>query len=382
MSPVAPAVSSISLCDLDALHAPILDKIRRAMDDVIRSHAFINGPQVAELEQQIAEYCGVGHAVGCSSGSDALLMSLMAVNVAPGDEIITTPFTFFATVGAICRLGAKPVFVDIETDGFNIDPSKIEQAVSERTKAIIPVHLFGQMAEMQPILNIASRRGIAIIEDAAQAIGAEYDGRRAGSIGTAGCISFFPSKNLGCFGDGGMIVTNDYDLAERMRIIRNHGARKKYHHDYVGGNFRLDTLQAAVLSVKLPYLDDWNATRRRLAQHYANRLADMMPAPVLSPPTEQASRFHVYNQFVVRCHHDRDRLQSRLASRGIPTAVYYPVGLHIQRCFEHLGYRAGDFPECERACEQVLALPMHPTLKISDVDRIVDAVCECVRAEE
>ncbi len=372
-------VQKVPLCDLGALHEPLLDELQQAMGDVLLSQRFINGPQVAELEGAIGEYCGTTHALGCSSGTDALLLALMALEIGPGDEVITTPYTFFATVGAIARLGARPVFVDIEPDTFNIDATQIEAAISPRTKAIIPVHLFGQTADMDTIVDIASRRGLPVIEDAAQAIGAEYQGQRAGSRGTLGCFSFFPSKNLGCLGDGGMVVTNDGALAEKIGVLRNHGAREKYHHGSIGGNFRLDTLQAAVLSVKLPFLDHWNSARRIRAEQYQRLLAEELGTELLVAPVVRANRLHVFNQFVVRCRADRrDGLRSHLTSRGITTAIYYPAGLHLQPCFGHLGYRTGDFPECERACHETLALPMHPHLGTDEIERVVKTIREYI----
>lgn len=369
--------TSIPLCDLAALHAPVIGEVRAAIETVIQSQTFINGPQVGELEEKIAEYCGAAYAVGCSSGTDALLLSLMALDVGPGDEVITTPYTFFATVGAISRVGATPVFVDIESDTFNIDPRQVASAVTPRTKAIIPVHLFGQTAEMGPILEVASRHGLAVVEDAAQAIGAEYLGRRAGSMGTTGCFSFFPSKNLGCFGDGGMVVTNDPSLAEKMRVLRSHGARKKYHHELIGGNFRLDTIQAAAVLVKLKYLNQWNDARRARAATYVELLSHC--AAEVALPIERDGCRHVYNQFVISsCH--RNEIMAELSTQGIGTAVYYPAPLHLQSCFRDLGYTTGDFPISEQACNTSCALPMFPDLTAEQMSRVAVAVTETLLA--
>jgi dTDP-4-amino-4,6-dideoxygalactose transaminase len=371
MSVTSPA--AVPLCDLGAQLAPIREEIRDAIDRVVERQAFIMGPEVGELEKQIAVYCTSRHAIGCSSGTDALLLALMALDIGPGDEVITSPFTFFATAGAVARLGARPVFVDIEPQEFNLDPKGLERALTARTKAIIPVHLFGQTADMSPIMDFAMTHDLAIVEDAAQAIGAEYRGRRAGSMGRIGCYSFFPSKNLGCFGDGGMIVTDDPGLAERMRTLRVHGAKEKYFHALVGGNFRLDTLQAAVLLVKLPRLEAWNAARRSCAAVYRELIASSAVADRVVIPVEQPDRTHIYNQFVIRTR-VRDRLLRMFKERRIGTAVYYPLGMHMQECFRDLGYHPGDFPETERACQEVCALPMFPELTRAQQELVVEAL--------
>jgi dTDP-4-amino-4,6-dideoxygalactose transaminase len=365
------------LCDLHTQFSAIGDEVRLAIDQVLESQAFILGPQVAELEEQIAAYCGCRHAVGCSSGSDALLLALMALGLRPGDEVITSPFTFFATAGAVARLEARPVFVDIEPKTFNLDPDRLEAAVTARTKAIIPVHLFGQMADMAPIMEIANKHDLAVVEDAAQAIGAEYRSRRAGSIGCLGCFSFFPSKNLGAAGDGGMITTNHAGLAEKSRVLRVHGAKEKYYHAVVGGNFRLDTLQAAVLLVKFRYLESWNDARRACAARYHELLSDSSVADEFVLPVELSGRRHVYNQFVVRMR-NRDRVRAFLKRRAIESAVYYPRPLHLQGCFAGLSYREGDFPSAERACREVLALPMFPELSPSQQAAVVSALVQAV----
>jgi dTDP-4-amino-4,6-dideoxygalactose transaminase len=372
---------NIPLLDIDAQHAPIRGELMRAIEQVIRSGSFILGPEVEKLERRVASYCGTDHAVGVSSGTDALLVSLMALEITPGDEVVTTPFSFFASAGSIARLGARPVFVDIDPVTFNIDPGRIESAITSRTKAILPVHLYGQIAEMGPVLEIAERYSIRVIEDAAQAIGAEYrDGRRAGSMGDVGCFSFYPSKNLGALGDAGMVVTNDPELAERIRVLRAHGARPKYHHHVIGGNFRLDAFQAAVLNVKLDYLDGWTKKRQENAKRYVAlfRMIDPGGAFQLGLPEavyelEGLEHYHIYNQFVIRAW-NRDRLREHLGGNGVATEVYYPVPLHLQRCFEDLGYRTGDLPEAEQAAEEVLALPVYAEMTEEQQKSVVDLI--------
>lgn len=374
----------VPLLDLRAQYRAIEDQVREALDRVVSSQQFILGPEVEGLEREIAAYCACSCAVGVSSGTDALLVAFMALSIGPGDEVITSPFSFFATAGSIVRVGARPVFVDIDPLSFNLDVSLVAQAITPRTKAIVPVHLFGQMVEMDPVVEVASERGLAIVEDAAQAIGAEYRGRRAGSVGHLGAFSFFPSKNLGGFGDGGMVTTNDHDLAEKVRILRNHGASPKYYHRLVGGNFRLDAIQAAVLRVKLRYLDGWTEARRTNARRYrelftAAGLSDpgvgLEPTeekPVVLPP-ELPHRRHIYNQFVVRVLR-RDELVGFLKASGIGCEVYYPVPLHQQECFRSLGYAQGSLPHSERAAAQVLALPIYPELSAQMQERVVEVV--------
>jgi len=347
----------VPLLDLKAQYAALKDEMLRAISEVLDTQICIGGPVVAELERRVAELSDCRYAVGVSSGTDALLNALMSLDIGPGDEVITTPFTFFATVGCIARVGATPVLVDIDPRTYNIDPAGIEERVTPRTKAIMPVHLFGQMADMDPIMEIAERHGLAVIEDAAQAISAAYKGRKAGSIGTVGCFSFFPSKNLGGIGDGGMVVTNDAALAERLEIMRNHGAKPKYYHKYIGGNFRLDPIQAAALLVKLPHLDAWSDARRRHAALYDALFAD---SPV-GTPWIRPDCVSIYNQYVIRVP-ERDALCERLSAAGIGHAIYYPVPAHLQECFAHLGHKEGDFPVAERACREVVALPVYPEL--------------------
>lgn len=362
----------VPLLDLKAQYATLRDEIHAAMDRVVESQHFILGPEVEALEQEVAAYSQCAYGIGVSSGTDALLVALMALEIGPGDEVITTPYTFFATAGCIARLGAKPVFVDIDPRTYNIDSTRIEAAVTPRTKAIMPVHLFGQMADMDPIMAIAARHNLAVIEDAAQAIGAEYKGRRAGSIGHLGCFSFFPSKNLGGFGDGGMVVSNDPALADRVRLLRGHGARPKYHHQVVGGNFRLDALQAGVLRVKLRHLDDWTAARQRNAARYRQLFAATGLTGV-ELPWESGDGRHIYNQFVIRLAL-RDSLMAHLKARQIGHEVYYPLSLHQQACFAGLGHGTGDFPASEAAALETVAIPIYPELTEAQQQVVVDAV--------
>jgi len=359
----------VPLLDLKAHHEPIKAEIMASIQKVIDRNGFIMGPEVAELEATIAKYSGAARAIGVTSGTDALLIALMALDIKAGDEVVTTPYSFFATAGVIARMGARPVFVDIDPVTYNIDPAKLEKALTAKTKALIPVHLYGQVADMDPIMKIASARGIPVIEDGAQAIGAEYrDGRRACSMGTIGCLSFFPSKNLGCWGDGGMVVTNDTALADKLVLLRNHGSKPKYYHKIIGGNFRLDSIQAAVLNVKIKYLDGWTAGRQKNAQSYADLfkasgLVDkgtvVLPEPVYKKAG--ARHYHIYNQFVIRVP-NRDKLLEHLKAKEIGSEVYYPVSFHEQECFGYLGYKKGDFPEAEKAESSTVAIPIYPEL--------------------
>jgi dTDP-4-amino-4,6-dideoxygalactose transaminase len=362
------ATLQVPLLDLKAQYAAIRDDVRAALDRVIESQRFILGPEVEALEREVADYCQCKFGIGVSSGTDALLAALMALDLKAGEEVITTPYTFFATAGVISRLGAVPVFVDIDPGTFNIDPNQIENKITPRTRAIIPVHLFGQMADMDPIMEIAIRRGLTVIEDAAQAIGAEYKGRRAGSIGHLGCFSFFPTKNLGAFGDAGMVTTNDPKLAERVNLLRTHGFRARYYNEIVGGNFRLDEIQAAVLRVKLNHLDAWTDGRRRNAAVYR----ELLPSDV-RPPVENQNCRHIYNQFVIR-YKKRDALLAHLKNRGVGCEIYYPVVLHLQECFKPLGGKSGDFPESERAAAETLALPVYPELTKDMLSYVADSI--------
>jgi dTDP-4-amino-4,6-dideoxygalactose transaminase len=379
------ALLHVPLLDLKQQYQTIRDEIHVAIERVMESQQLILGPEVEALEREVAAYSECEFGIGVSSGTDALLVSLMAMDIKPNDEIITTPYSFFATAGSIARMGARPIFVDIEPDTFNILPERIEAAITERTRALMPVHLYGQMAEMDSIMEIARRHELFVIEDAAQAIGAEYRGRRAGSIGDLGCLSFYPTKNLGGFGDGGMVTTNDAGLAERVRRLRNHGYAEKYYNKEVGGNFRLDALQAAVLRVKLKRLDDWTAARQRNAERYRRLFAaaritiednvegNSVESCGVRLPFEAEERRHIYNQFVISLAR-RDELQGFLKERHIGTEVYYPVPLHLQECFAELNHRAGDYPTSERAARETLALPIYPELTAAQQETVVEAI--------
>lgn len=369
---------NIPLLDLKAQFKPLRAEILSAIETVCDEQGFVLGPRVAAFEEAMARYVGARYAIGCASGSDALLLSLMACGVKAGDEVITVPFTFFATAGAISRLGATPVFVDIQPDTFNLDPTKLEAAITPRTKAIIPVHLFGQCADMAAINHIATAKRIAVIEDACQAIGAAQNGRRAGVLGATGCFSFFPSKNLGGFGDGGMITTNDQALADSLSMLRVHGSRVRYLHEAIGINSRLDALQAAVLHIKLKYLDQWAEGRRRNAATYERlfRQAGLLDRVTL--PATRAGNFHVYNQFTVRVA-NRDDLRAYLKQKGVGTEIYYPLPMHLQNCYRSLGYKKGSFPVSEQAAEQVLSLPIYAELSDSQLAYVVDTIGEFYR---
>jgi len=374
----------VPLLDLKAHHEPLQKEILDAVEQVFKSQAFILGAEVGKLEERVAAYCQAKYGIGVTSGTDALLIALMALGVGPGDEVITSPYSFFATAGVVARLGAKPVLVDIDPKTFNIDPAKISQAMTPQSKAIIPVHLYGQCADMAPIMELAKRHNLGVIEDAAQAIGSEYrDGRRACSMGTIGCLSFFPSKNLGCLGDGGMVVTNDADLAERIRILRVHGSQPKYYHKLIGGNFRLDTIQAAVLNVKLSYLDGWTKRRQENAARYETLFRQSglvqkgkvrLPEPVYRD--KGIKHYHIYNQFVLRVER-RDDLIAHLKQKGIGAEIYYPVPFHLQECFRYLGHKAGDFPESERAANETIAIPIYPELTLAQQTEVVEAITSC-----
>lgn len=364
---------NVKLLDLQAQYLPIRAEIRRAIDEVCDGQQLILGPYVEGFEQSLAAYCQTKHAIGVSSGTDALLCSLMAMGIKAGDEVICPSFTFFATAGSIARLGARPVFVDIEPGTFNINPQLIGAKITPRTHAIMPVHLFGQVAEMEPINQLAQKHGLRVIEDAAQAIGAKRHGKPACSWGFAGCLSFYPTKNLGAFGDAGAICTDDDAFAHTCRKLRVHGSGHTYHHEMVGGMFRMAAIQAAVLSVKLKHLDRWHEARRRNAAIYDAAFAG---TPV-RPPQIAKGNWSIYNQYVIRVG-ARDRVQQALADKGIGTAVYYPLPLHLQPCFADLGYREGDLPETERACRQVLSLPVHPELQAEQVKYVAQQVLGAV----
>jgi dTDP-4-amino-4,6-dideoxygalactose transaminase len=372
---LTPVISKqVPLLNLRAQHKAIRDEVLAAITRVVDSQKFILGEDVQKLEEEIAAYCGASYAVGCASGSDALFLALLALEIGPGDEVLTTPYTFFATAGAISRIGAVPVFVDVEPQTFNLDVSLLATALDlhPKVRALMPVHLFGGCADMDPICELARQRGIPVIEDAAQSIGSEYQGRRAGSIGQLGGFSFFPSKNLGGYGDGGMVTTGDLHLAERLKALRVHGRTGKYFHQWIGVNSRLDTIQAAVLRVKLRYLDEWSAGRRRNAERYRTQLA-RTPLPVApSAPATYQTR-HIYNQFVIRCS-DRDRLQAYLKEQGVGSEIYYPLPLHLQPCYSDLGHRKGDFPVSEQLAGESLALPVQGELAVEDIDYVCDAI--------
>lgn len=359
--------------DLRAQYAGIRHEVITAVESVLNSQHFILGPEVEKLEAEIARYIGCKHAIACASGSDALLLALMALDIDTGDEVITTPFTFGATAGSIVRLKAKPVFVDIDPVTYNMDPKRIEAAITPRTRAIMPVHLFGLPAEMAPIMDIAAHYKLPVIEDAAQAIGSRYRGEMIGSIGTIGCFSFFPSKNLGSAGDGGIMTTNDDAIAAKLRMLRLHGCRKKYQYEIVGMNSRLDALQAAIVRVKLPHLDDWAAARRTNAARYTAMFRDASLDGVVTTPVEPVESFHVYNQYVIRVP-NRDRLREYLQSVGIPTEIYYPYPLHTEKAYDYLGHNKGDFPQAESASREVLALPVYPELTQEQQSLVVEGI--------
>jgi dTDP-4-amino-4,6-dideoxygalactose transaminase len=382
----------VPLLDLKAQYAEVRTEVLAAIESVCASQLFILGEHVRALETEIAQYCGASHGVGVSSGTDALLLALMALGVTGGDEVITSPFTFFATAGTIARSGARPVFCDIDPQSFNLSSAAVQRFIDEhctfsggalvhrstggRIRALMPVHLYGRAADMQALVDIAKRYNIAVIEDAAQAIGTETeDGRRVGSIGDIGCFSFFPSKNLGAFGDAGLCTTKDAALAERMAVLRVHGGKPKYVHALIGGNFRIDELQAAVLRIKLKHLDGWTRARQRNAAFYDDAFAHAGLAPRLQTPHKPLRGRHIYNQYVVRAER-RDELRAFLTGREIGTEIYYPVPLHLQECFGYLGYARGDFPHSERAAAETLALPIYPELSREQLDAVVAAVGE------
>jgi len=372
---MAPAIPrQVPLLNLRAQHKSIREEVLAAVTRVVDSQIFILGEEVQKFEEEIAAYCRARYAVGCASGSDALSLALMALEIGPGDEVLTTPYTFFATAGEISRSGAVPVFVDVEAHTFNLDGSQLAQALDAhpRIRAVMPVHLFGGCADMDPICELAHPRGIPVIEDAAQSIGAEYQGRRAGSIGRLGCFSFYPTKNLGAYGDGGMLTTDDAQLAHRLKALRVHGRTGTYFHEWIGVNSRLDALQAAVLRVKLRYLDEWSAGRRRNADRYRTQLATS-PIPVTPAAPAPYQTRHIYNQFVIRCA-DRDRLRTYLKEQGVGSEVYYPLPLHLQPCYSGLGYRKGDFPVSEKLAAESLALPVQGELSLEDIDYVCDTI--------
>lgn len=367
---------NVPLLDIAEQNRVLRPEIEAAIARVLDTNAFILGGEVKALEDEIAAYCGTKHAIGCASGSDALLLALMALDVKEGDEVITTPYSFFATVSAITRLGAVPVFVDIEPDTFNLDIEQIESKITERTKAIQPVHLYGQCADMAGLKAISSKHRIPMVEDAAQAIGAEEDGVRAGAMSEVGCFSFYPSKNLGGMGDGGMMTTNDDALAEKLFALRVHGSKERYYHKWVGLNSRLDGFQGATLRVKLPHLETWTEQRRANANRYRELFTDAGLVEQVTLPYERENCRHIYNQYVVRVPGKRDELRAFLTENSVGTDIYYPVPLHLQECFAYLGYKEGDMPESEKASRETLALPIFPELKTEQQDYVVAKIAE------
>ncbi len=363
----------VPLLDLKAQYATIRDEIEPVVKEVFESQYFIMGPKVKAFEEAVAAYSGTPFAIGCASGSDALLLALMALDIGPGDEVITTPYTFFATASCITRLGATPVFCDIKPDTYNIDPDKIEALITDKTKAIMPVHLYGLVAEMDKINAIGAKHGLPVVEDAAQAIGASSPEGRAGSLGTVGCFSFFPSKNLGGAGDGGMLVTKDEVLADRLGILRLHGSRPKYYHSVIGVNSRLDALQAVVLDVKLRHLDDWSAGRRANAATYTRLFEEKGLGGKVAAPVIPEGYGHIFNQFIIRVE-QRDDLRKQLMDNEIGSEIYYPVPLHLQECFAYLGYKEGSLPVCEEAALTTLALPIYPELTDEMQEFVVDTI--------
>ena len=374
-----PAPHAFDFLDLKAQYATIREDVLSAVTRVLESQHFILGPEVKLLEEEVAVMLGARFAIGCASGTDALILSLLAAGIGPGDEVITSPFSFIATAGSIAHVGARPVFVDIDPVSYNLDPGQIEAAITPKTRAIMPVHLFGLPAELKPILQLAAERKLVVIEDAAQAIGSAYEGRPAGTHGDFGCFSFFPSKNLGGAGDGGLITTNSPEMAERLRMLRTHGSKRKYFHEILGTNSRLDALQAAILRVKLRHLDAWAAGRRDRAERYRKLFSDPGVSEFITCPPGPSERFlHVYNQFTIRCQ-QRDELKVFLSSKGIPSEIYYPLPLHLQPAFEFLGYREGDMPNAEKASREVLSLPVFPELSDAQQDLVVLSLADFYR---
>ncbi len=372
--------AGVPLCDLQTQYQELQPQIEAALQRVLGSGQVILGPEVAALEEEVAGYCGVSHGVGCGSGTDALLLALHALDIGPGDEVILPTFTFFATAGSVCRTGARPVLTDIDPVTFNLDPLQVENKITDRTRAILVVHLFGQCAEMDPLWRIAERHNLTLIEDAAQSLGAEYQGKRAGSLGSLGCLSFYPTKNLGTYGDAGMVVTGDPEWAQRMTCLRVHGMEPKYYHKYIGWNARIDALQAAMLRVKLPYLDQWIAGRQAAAARYDGLLEENHLTHFLERPKVKAKRRHTFNQYVVRvAHGERDALVRHFKAEKIGCEIYYPVPLHRQECLAYLGYGEGDFPASEEAARGVLALPMFPEITVEQQVRVVQSCANFLR---
>jgi dTDP-4-amino-4,6-dideoxygalactose transaminase len=374
--------AGVPLCDLQAQYRDLQPQLEAALERVLASGQVILGPEVAALEDELAHYCGVAHGVGCGSGTDALSLALHALDLGPGDEVILPAFTFFATAGSICRTGARPVFSDIDPLTYNMDPLQVENKITPQTRAILLVHLFGQCADMEPLWRIAERHDLILIEDAAQALGSEYQGKRAGSLGSMGCLSFYPTKNLGAYGDAGMVVTNDPEWAERMKCLRVHGMEPKYYHKYLGWNARLDALQAAMLRVKLPHLENWIANRQAIAARYDALIDEHHLSHFLERPVVRPHRRHTFNQYVVRvANGQRDSLVRYLKAEHIGCEIYYPMALHQQECLRHLGYHKGDFPASENAAGQVLALPIYPELTAEQQRRVIQTCAGFLRQQ-
>lgn len=368
----------VPLLDLKIQNDALRPEVDAAIKKVLDSNGFILGSEVSELEKELAAYCNTRFAIGCASGTDALLLALMALEVGDGDEVITTPYSFFATASSVTRLGAKPVFVDIDPETYNLDVAQVAAKITEKTKAIQPVHLYGQCAEMNLLREVAAKYNVPLVEDAAQAIGSEEAGKRAGEMSEIGCFSFYPSKNLGAMGDAGFMTTDDEALAKKLFALRVHGSFERYYHKWVGLNSRLDAMQAAILRVKLPYLDGWTAARQCNAATYRQLFTAAGLTEAITLPKERANVRHIYNQFVVRVANKRDELRNFLTENGIGTDIYYPVSLHLQECFEYLGYNAGDFPESERASRETLALPIYPELNEEQQTYVVAKIAEFV----
>lgn len=374
--------SAIPLCDLQSQYRELEDQLKEAVARVLASGQVILGPEVEALERDIAQYCGAGYGVGCASGSDALLLALAALGVGPGDEVILPPFTFFASVGAVCRLGARPVFADIDRATYNLDPLQVENKITPRTKVIMPVHLFGQCVDMEPLWRVAERHNVAIVEDAAQSLGADYHGKRAGTLGAIACFSFYPSKILGAYGDAGLVVTNDPDWAAHMACLRTHGMEPRYHHKFMGWNARLDALQAAMLRVKLALVDRWIEARQAVARRYDTLIEEQHLGQFLERPVVRLQRRHVFGQYVVRvARGQRDALMRHLKADKIGCEIYYPIPLHLQECLAYLGHGEGDFPATEEACRDVLALPMFPELKVEQQRRVIQSCATFLRKQ-
>lgn len=372
----------VPLCDLQTQYRMLQARVEEAVNRVLASGHVILGPEGAALEREVAAYCGAAHAVGCASGTDALLLALHALGIGPGDEVILPPFTFFATAGAVCRTGATPVFADIDPETFNLDPAEVQEKITSRTRAIIAVHLFGQCADMDALSAVAERRDLFVIEDAAQAIGSDFQGKRTGNLGAIGCFSFYPSKTLGTYGDGGMTVTNNADWARRMACLRVHGMEPKYYHQMIGWNARLDEVQAAILRVKLPHLEDWIAGRQQAGKRYDRLIADYRLAEFLERPVVRGDRRHTFNQYVVRvANGQRDALVAHLKAQRIGCEIYYPVPLHLQQCLRYLGFGPGDFPISEAAATSVLALPMFPELTETQQARVIEVCADFARGQ-